>query len=199
MKQVKWIVVSLVLFLSSGLVEARAADKAGQRSSARPHRTGTQIIDFTLDLQEKRIIGVAEVMPEEKYSFAPTQGEFRGVRTFAEQLRHIAADNYLLGAGILEEKPPADTGVGESGSAAPHTKAEIIAYVKASFAYMHRAAATIDDANQPIPTPAISPWPPGTATRLGVAMEDCIHTWDHYGQLVIYLRMNGIVPPESRR
>ena len=49
------------------------------------------------------------------------------------------------------------------------------------------------------PAPEISPWPAGTATRLGVAIEDCIHSWDHYGQLVEYLRMNGIIPPASRR
>lgn len=196
MKQVSWIVVSLVLFLSTALVEAQAVDKAAQRSAAKPHRTGTQMIDFALDLQEKMIIEVAELCPRRSTALRRRRASSGA---FAEQLRHIAADNYLLGAGILQEKPPADTGVGESGSAAVRTKAEIIAYVKASFAYMHRAAAAIDDANQPIPTPEISPWPPGTATRLGVAMEDCIHTWDHYGQLVIYLRMNGIVPPASRR
>jgi hypothetical protein len=80
-----------------------------------------------------------------------------------------------------------------------HGKPEILAYLKESFAYMRRAAALVDQANAVIPTPSISPWPKGTATRLGVAIEDCVHTWDHYGQLVEYLRMNGIVPPESRR
>ncbi len=74
----------------------------------------------------------------------------------------------------------------------------LIADLKASFAHMHRAAAASDDGNVPIRTPGISPWPDGTATRLGVAIEDMVHTWDHYGQLVEYLRMNGIVPPESR-
>ena len=64
---------------------------------------------------------------------------------------------------------------------------------------VHRAADVIDDANVPIPTPGISPWPKGTATRLGVAIEDCVHTWDHYGQIVEYLRMNGIIPPASRK
>jgi len=63
---------------------------------------------------------------------------------------------------------------------------------------MHRAAASIDDTNHPIPTPDISPWPAGTATRIGVAIEDCVHTWDHYGQLVEYLRMNNIIPPGSK-
>jgi hypothetical protein len=115
-------------------------------------------------------------------------------------LKHIAADNYLLGAGIFGENPPGGiTDDDERGSASVKTKPQIIAYLKGSFAYMHRAAAAIDDAKNPIPTPHISPWPDGTATRLGVVIEDCLHTWDHYGQLVEYLRMNGIVPPASRK
>jgi len=126
-------------------------------------------------------------------------GEIKAVRTFAEQLKHNAAGNYRLGAGILGEKPPVDTGIGKRGSAAVKTEPEIIIYLKDSFAYMHCAAATIDDAKNPIPTPEISPWPEGAGTRLGVAIEDCVHGWDHYGQLAEYLRMNGIVPPASRK
>src|ERR1051325_1428947 len=85
-----------------------------------------------------RLLAVADTMPAEKYDFAPTAGEFKGVCTFAEQLKHIAADNYLLGAGILGEKSPSDTGTGERGSAAIKSKPEIIAYLKDSFAYMKR-------------------------------------------------------------
>ena len=169
-----------------------------QTSGPEAQRTNTQIINFILDIEEKQILDVAEVMPQEKYSFVPTAGEFNGVRSFADQLKHIAADNYLLGAGILGEKAPGNIELGEKGSRAVHTKPEIIAYVKQSFDYMHRAAAAIDDEKRSIPTPGISPWPQGTATRLGVAIEDCMHSWDHYGQLVEYLRMNGIVPPASR-
>ncbi|HKC70415.1 MAG TPA: DinB family protein [Terriglobales bacterium] len=167
---------------------------SAQSANAEAHRTNTQIINFILDIEEKQILGVAEAMPQEKYGFAPTAGEFKGVRSFADQLKHIAADNYLLGAGILGENAPGNTEPGEKGSSAVQTKPEIIAYLKDSFAYMHRAAAAIDDEKRPIPTPGISPWPEGTATRLGVAIEDCVHSWDHYGQLVEYLRMNGIVP-----
>lgn len=170
-----------------------------QNVKAKPNRSNAQILDFLLDFQEKRIIEVAEAMPAEKYDFVPPIGEFKGVRTFSEQLKHIAADNYLLGAGILGEDPPGDVNDDERGSASVKTKPQIIAYLKGSFAYMHRAAAAIDDTKTPIPTPHISPWPDGTATRLGVAIEDCLHTWDHYGQLVGYLRMNGIVPPASRK
>jgi hypothetical protein len=186
-------ILSFVSLLACvNLAHAQTADAAARR-------TNTQIIDFILEFQERRVVDVAKAMPAAKYSFAPTCGEFKGVRTFAEQLKHIAADNYMLGAGILGEKPPVNVATGENGPTALHAKAEIIAYVQASFAYMHRAAAAIDDAKAPIPTPGISPWPEGTATRLGVAIEDCVHTWDHYGQLVEYLRMNGIIPPASRR
>ncbi len=162
-------------------------------------RSSSEVVDYILRIQEHRVVEMAEVMPAGKYSFAPSGAGFQGVRTFAEQLRHIAADNYLLGAGMLGEKPPVDVGSGENGSDAVRTKSEIIDYLKESFVYMHRAVAAIDDENIPIPTPQISPWPKGTATRLGVALEDCVHTWDHYGQLVEYLRMNGIIPPESRK
>lgn len=192
MKKVNCMVASMLLFACSSLMQAQPAD-AGLR------RTNTQIIDFILSFQEQRIVDVAEAMPAGKYSYAPARGEFRGVRTFAQQLKHIAADNYLLGAGIRGEKPPVEVGTGEGGSSVVRSKPEIIGYLKASFAYMHRAAASIDDAKAPIPTPKISPWPKGTATRLGVAIEDCVHTWDHYGQLVEYLRMNGIHPPASRK
>lgn len=168
-----------------------------QTTSTQAARTNTQIIDFILDVEQKQVVGVAEAMPAEKYDFAPTAGEFKGVRTFAKELKHIAADNYLLGAGILGEKAPGDVNDDERGSTSVRTKPQIIAYLKESFAYMHRAAAAIDDAKSPLPTPNISPWPAGTATRLGVAIEDCVHTYDHYGQLVEYLRMNGIVPPGS--
>jgi uncharacterized damage-inducible protein DinB len=176
---------------------ALASGCFAQTANIETHRTNSQIIDFILDFQEQRLVRLAEVMPSEKYDFTPTAGEFNGVRTFAEQLKHIAADNYLLGASILGEKPQGDVG-DERGSVMVHTKPQIIRYLKDSFTYMHRAAAAIDDVKSPIPTPDISPWPEGTATRLGIAIEDCLHSWDHYGQLVEYLRMNGIVPPGGR-
>lgn len=182
-----------------GVLLALGVGCSAQTASPEAHRSNTQIINLILDFEEKQILDVAEAMPQEKYDFVPAAGEFKGVRSFADQLKHIAADNYLLCAGILGEKAPGNTEPGEKGSSAVQTKPEIIAYVKDSFAYMHRGAAAIDDEKRPIPTPSISPWPEGTATRLGVAIEDCVHSWDHYGQLVEYLRMNGIVPPASRR
>jgi DinB family protein len=203
MKNLIWIFVSLFVLACNNFAQAQSIpvlvnNDFARAQSADARRTNTQIVSYILDFQERRVLGVAEAMPAEKYSFAPTAGAFQGVRTFAEELKHIAADNFLLGAGILGQKAPVDVGSGENGSNEVRTKPEIIAYLKASFTYMHRAADAIDDEKRPIDTPDISPWPAGTATRLGVAIEDCVHTWDHYGQLVEYLRMNNIIPPGSK-
>lgn len=103
----------------------------------------------------------------------------------------------MLGAAILGDRPPADVG-DETGPDSLRTKADIIRYLKDSFSYLHRAVATIDDKNTVIDGPPISPIPKGAATRLGLAVEALLHTFNHYGQMVEYLRMNGIVPPASR-
>jgi hypothetical protein len=134
-------------------------------------------------------------MPEDKYSFAPTNGEFKGVRTFAEQVKHLAANNYRMAAKILGEKPTADQ-ESEAGPDSVRTKGEIVAYLKGSFAALHKAVGTIDAKNKVAPISGAS----GTwqSARLGLAVDAVAHSFNHYGQMVEYLRMNGIVPPDSR-
>ena len=102
MNKIIWILVSLA---SVSFGQAQSAEVRGRQSNA-------QVVDFIIALQENRVMTVAEAMPAEKYSFAPQGDGFKGVRTFAEELKHIAADNYLLGAGILGIRPPAETGEG---------------------------------------------------------------------------------------
>src|SRR5437879_6066554 len=150
------------------LIVVCGSPAAAKTNQAVKHRSNPQIIMFILDLQEKTVLDAAEAMPEEKYDFVPTGDGFHGVRTFAEQVRHIAADNWMLGAGMLGEKSPVELGPGEFGNANAKTKSEIIRDLKASFAYMRRAAATSNDGNVSVPTPGLSPWPEGTATRLGL-------------------------------
>src|SRR5579864_8073718 len=142
MKKVSWILMSLFVFACAAQSRAQM-----QMAEVTGHRTNAQIVEFILNIQEKTILDAAEAMPAKNYNFAPTRGEFKGVRTFGQELVHIAADNFSLGAGILGQKPPVNVGDGESGDMSLHTKAEIIPYLKQSFAYMHRAAAVIDDAN----------------------------------------------------
>ena len=94
-------------------------------------------------------------MPEAKYDFAPTtQGEFKGVRTFGLEVKHMAVANYALGAGILGEKPPIDLG-GPNGPASIKSKAEIMKFLADSFVYAHKAINSITEANvlEPIKAP----------------------------------------------
>lgn len=169
---------------------------AGQDNKAKDeHRTVTQVLDHTVMNLEEEFVPAAEAMPEDKFAFAPTNGEFKGVRTFGQQIKHVAAVNYELGAAILEEKPPVDIG-DESGPASVTTKTAIIKYLKDSFVYVHKAVQTINEKN--LIETVRSPFGEGKVSRLGLATSVAWHGYDHYGQMVVYLRMNGIIPPASR-
>jgi hypothetical protein len=97
----------------------------------------------------------------------------------------------------LGEEPPADAG-DERGPESVRTKAEILAYVKGSFAHLNTAIAAIGLTNIPVNASPISPLKRGEVTRSALIVESLIHAFDHYGQMVEYLRMNGVVPPASR-
>ena len=171
------------------------AQASGAEASASSLRS-SQVTDFFVGFLEKQLVDAADAMPADKYAFAPTVGEFTGVRSFGEQVKHLAATNYILAAGALGEAPPADAG-DETGPVDLRMKADIIDYLKGSFRALHRAAAAIDDGNAIVRDVPISPLI-GKATRLGYVEEALIHAYDHYGQMVVYLRMNGVVPPASR-
>jgi uncharacterized damage-inducible protein DinB len=174
---------------------AVAAVAAAQDNKSKDgHRTVTQVLDRTVTNVEHEFVPAAEAMPEDKFGFAPTNGQFQGVRNFGEQIKHVAAVNYIFGAAILGEKVPVDVG-DESGPASVKTKTQIVDYLKASFAYVHKAVQTINEKN--LVEPIKSPFGEGTVTRLGLATSVSAHCFDHYGQMVEYLRMNGIVPPAS--
>lgn len=158
-------------------------------------RTVTMVLDHTVSNLESEFVPAAEAMPEDKYGFAPTGGEFKGVRTFAQQIKHVAAVNYELAAALLEQKPPVDIG-DESGPNSLTSKADILKYLKDSFAYAHKAVATVNESN--LTGTVRSPFGEGWVSRLGLASSIASHGYDHYGQMVVYLRMNGIVPPASR-
>ena len=174
------------------LVLAAAASAQAKKETP---RTVTAVLSNTVKNLEHDLVPAAEAMPEDKFGFAPSNGEFKGVRTFGEQIKHIAAVNYELAAAILSEKPPVDIG-DESGPASVTSKADILKYLNDSFLYVHKAIDTINDKNL---TGAVkSPFGESKVTRLGLATTVAWHGFDHYGQVVEYLRMNGIVPPASR-
>ena len=158
-------------------------------------RTVGQVLDRSVTSVESEFVPAADAMPEDKYSFAPTNGEFKGVRTFAQQIKHVAAVNYIVGATILGEKPPVELG-GENGPDSIKTKAEIMKFLKDSFAYAHKAATSVNEKN--LVEPIKNPFSDTPTTRLAMATTIVWHCFDHYGQMAVYLRMNGIIPPASR-
>jgi hypothetical protein len=161
-----------------------------------PQTTIAETLDSWIANTEDHAVPAADAMPEEKYSFAPptTIGEYKGVGTFAQQVKHLAADNYWMAALIMGTTPTADMS-GETGPDSVRTKAQIMVYLKGSFTALHHAVATIDAANVVAPMRTPSKW---QRTRLSFAVDAVAHSFDHYGQLVEYLRMNNIIPPDSR-
>src|SRR5215475_11593403 len=155
-------------------------------------------VDGLLSLMEGEVVGAAKAMPADKYSFAPAQGifaegqttQFDTVRTFAAQVTHLAQANYFF-FGWSGIKPDRD--VKAIGSLT--TKDEAVAALEASFVYAHKAIATITTQNAFIAVKPID----GFSTRTTIAAFAAAHGFDHYGQMVEYLRMNGIVPPASAK
>jgi uncharacterized damage-inducible protein DinB len=149
-----------------------------------------QVYGHLLTMLENEFVGAAEAMPEEKFDFAPptTAGEFKGVRTFSAQVKHVAEANYFFfgGPGFTEADDKAKSDAIEKLK----SKAEIIQALKDSFTQAHTYVDAITPDNAFVQT--------ANGTRGGMAAFGIAHFMDHYGQLVEYLRMNGIVPPASR-
>jgi DinB superfamily len=178
------------MIVAAPLARAQAASTASSKAP-----TVASVLEQHYGEIESEVVSAAEAMPEDKYSFAPTNGEFKGVRTFGQEVSHIGFANHLYFGPLMGET--IDTHHLESnGPASLKTKAEIVQYLKDSFALGHRAIATFTTEN--LVTPLDKPVFPFLSTRLAIATIACWHPMDHYGQMVEYLRMNGIVPPASR-
>ena len=202
MQKMKWILI-IVLGLSSGnvlaqvsqqRVDAKDTGSLDAHLDAQQEKRGLQVL---LKLTKRVLVSTADAMPADKYGFAPTDGEFKGVRTFGQMVKHLSATNYILAAAAQGEEPPADAG-DELGPEALRTKPEILNYLNGSFAQLHKAIEAIGDKSVPVKASPISPLKGAEVTRLALVVESLVHAFDHYGQMVEYLRMNGVVPPASR-
>jgi len=162
-----------------------------------PAPTIAGMIDSTIKSIESELVPLVEAMPADKFGFAPTNGEFKGARTFAQQAKHVAFVNYAVASAALGEKNPSETGPNENGPDSITTKDQIVKYVKDSFAYAHKAAQSITAANATELMP--SPFGDGKMPKLSAVNVAGWHSFDHYGQMAVYARMNGIIPPASRR
>jgi DinB family protein len=150
--------------------------------------------------QEYQFRSAAEAMPEEKWNYRPAPGLFKNEkpqfgpaeeRTFAEQVKHVACANFMFAAFLDGTNAPEDCDKGGPNPA--KTRVELLNYLRDSFTAMKKSLGAITDKNMYDPMER-----PGPNTRLGLGVVCIWHVADHYGQAVIYLRENGIVPPASR-
>ena len=165
-----------------------AATPASAQQSQQPAATIASTVDREISAIEKQIVEAAEAMPEDKFNFSPESlnipgAEFKGVRTFAVQVKHVAASNYFIWSPITGDKLPEGLKDG-NGPEGLKTKADIIKFLKEA------ASLTPENMLQPVGH--------NNSPRLHLATFGVAHANDHYGQMVEYLRMNGIVPPSSR-
>jgi hypothetical protein len=141
---------------------------------------------------EAQFLSIVEAMPEAKFSFIPTVGNFADARSFGEQVKHVACAQFGFFNEIEGKTPPESCERG--GPSKAKTKAELIQYLRDSFDYSKKVLATINAQNA---LDRVEGRYAGPNTRLGIAVTSVWHVTDHYGQLVEYLRMNGIVPPPT--
>jgi hypothetical protein len=154
-----------------------------------------QIFDRQVTNTEREVVGLTEAMPADKFNFAPTTGKFDGVRTFGLEARHIAFEINCVAAALLAEPIPSQEH--DNGPDDLKTKEQIVKYLKDAFAHAHRAVATLNNSNLlELTTDPFNP--KGKSTRVASVGVISWHTYDHYGQMVEYLRMNGVVPPGSK-
>jgi uncharacterized damage-inducible protein DinB len=201
MKQIR-IFLLLAAFISTAAALGRATTSAAAAGAPQaqqlqqPPPTIASSVDREISAIEKQIMEAAEAMPEDKFNFSPESlkipgGEYEGVRTFALQVKHVAASNYALWSPLTGDKFP-ENFLGGNGPESLKSKADIVKFLKDSFALGHKAAATLTTENM-LQTAEHS-----KSSRLHLATFAVAHAFDHYGQMVEYLRMNGIVPPASR-
>ncbi len=160
--------------------------------------TPAAALNKMLSVYEEELTGVVKAMPADKFNFAPNAAtfvpgsteKFDGVRTFAQQVQHLVQGNYFFFMNVTSVKPDIDMKtVGSMTS-----KEDLVKALAESFVYAHKAVDTITPGNAFVLIKGVD----GMDTRATVAAFAVAHGFDHYGQMVEYLRMNGVVPPGSK-
>jgi uncharacterized damage-inducible protein DinB len=191
------LLVLCVAALSCLAASQNSDNSTGKQAAAEEEQVPKSIAESVsgpLQFAEGSFLGVAEAMPDDKYSFIPTAGKFDGVRSFREQIKHVACAQFAFFNEFEGKKPPDDCEKGGHDPAS--TKAELIKYLKDSFDYGNHVIATLNEKNA---LDRVEGRYAGPNTKLGISVVALWHITDHYGQIVEYLRMNGIVPPMTQK
>src|SRR6201996_5908683 len=165
---------------------ARAQDAMKKDAADKPAEPEVKVVLDSWNEIGRKLTAIAEDFPEDKYDFKPTPAQ----RSFAEQLLHAAGSNYYFTDTVMGRKPPA----GDPKRDQYKTKADIVAFVKKSFA---EGAAAIQSKGEKGMMQTVV-YGDQKARVLDIAYGLIEHSGEHYGQLVVYYRLAGLVPPESR-
>ena len=185
--------VVVFAFTMITLTQAHGQGKPGSDQSA-----FSSAIDKEISNIENQFVAVAEAMPEDKFDSSPENlnlpgSDFKGVRTFATQIRHVAADNFAIWAPLTGKPEPAGINA-PNGPAEMKGRAEILKFLKDSFVFAHKAVTGLTGEN----ALGLVEFRGSKVTRISLVVLALTHINDHYGQMVEYLRMNGVAPPGSR-
>lgn len=188
----------LALLSFSVSMFAQGSGSTGQAQPAAAPTAFSSAIDAEISNIENQFVNAAEAMPADKFDSSPESlnlrgSEFKGVRTFAMQVKHVAADNFAIWAPLTGKPEPAGIHA-PNGPSEMKTRAEIIKFLKDSFAYGHQAVRGLTSEN----ALELVEFRGRKVTRLSLVILALTHVNDHYGQMVEYLRMSGVVPPASR-
>ena len=188
----------LVVGLITGAGQTQTAPAVPSLGAVGSKAEPSKALDVMLTMFESQATGVVKAMPADKFTFAPSTGtfvagqnaKFDGVRTFAQEATHLIDANYYFYGIVGGMKPEVDL----KAINAMTNKAEIVSALASSFVFAHKALAQVTNAN----AFQVIPGADGVDTRATLAAFAVAHGFDHYGQMVEYLRMNGVVPPGSR-
>jgi hypothetical protein len=179
--------LAIALLAVAFALPAHAQDTMKKDAAVKPADPELKVVLDSWNEIGGKLVAMAEDFPEDKYDFKPTPAE----RSFAEQLLHAAGANYFLTNSVMGKKLST---VEDPKRENYKTKADIVAFVKKSVA---DGAAAIQSKGEK-GLNATVPYGPQEARVLDIAYGLIEHSGEHYGQLVVYYRLAGLVPPESR-
>jgi uncharacterized damage-inducible protein DinB len=184
-----FLIIALILSASVLTLPAHAQEMAKKDAALKPALSPSQAVFDSWNDIARKLIAMAEDFPEDKYDFKPTPAQ----RSFAEQLLHAAGANYFFTNLTLGQKPPAEE---DPKRDQYKTKADVVAFVKKSYA---DGAAAIKAKGDKGMNDLITDPDSHQQTRIYDEAYGFIeHSGEHYGQLAVYYRVAGLVPPESR-
>jgi uncharacterized damage-inducible protein DinB len=189
MKKVPFLAIVLLAFAFPALAQdAMKNDAMKKDAAAKPADPELKVVLDSWNEVGRKLIAMAEDFPEDKYDFKPTPAE----RSFAEQLLHAAGSMYYFTNPATGQNPPAAE---DPKRDQYKTKADVVTFVKKSVA---DGAAAIQSKGEKGLTTEVVYYPGQKARVLDIAYGIIEHSGEHYGQLVVYYRLAGLVPPESR-